>query len=251
MSNDARPFEQKIRTLPRLAQVAFAARCARRVQPLFRYYWPEAPDDGLLAIDRAIDTAEQSAVNVWEVMSQLRAHGDASSAFLAIAVAARNAAATATHAIARSAGYTAADAAAAAVVLIGKSPPARMEGAADTALSAVKQAEPLILADFETLVRLARDNNWTNDTPVPQNVFGPMWPSGVPDWWPIKEPQSSSDDGIVLEIEIPEDMDDADIAAHITMLVEDANRLHRALGGHGLKIDKLDVAAGIPTGVTP
>jgi GTP-binding protein len=61
--------------------------------------------------------------------------------------------------------------------------------------------------------------------------------------------QGTGEDGIVLEIDVPEDLDDEDIVAHVTGLVEGANQLHRALGGHGLKITKLDVQAEIPVGV--
>jgi hypothetical protein len=39
------PTEAEIRQLPRWARVAFAARCARRVLPLVRHYWKDAPED--------------------------------------------------------------------------------------------------------------------------------------------------------------------------------------------------------------
>jgi hypothetical protein len=41
----------------------------------------------------------------------------------------------------------------------------------------------VIRRDFEVLKRLARKEKWTDDTPVPPEVFGPMWPEGrVPKW---------------------------------------------------------------------
>lgn len=41
--------------------------------------------------------------------------------------------------------------------------------------------------DFDRLARLAKMNAWTDDTPVPADVFGPLWPNGLtPDW--AKEP---------------------------------------------------------------
>lgn len=40
-----------------------------------------------------------------------------------------------------------------------------------------------IRRDFDRLVFLAKKHNWTDDTPVPQEVFGPMWPEGLtPEW---------------------------------------------------------------------
>jgi hypothetical protein len=43
------------------SRVAFAARCARRVQPLFREAWPDAIERRKAAIEEAITLAEQSA----------------------------------------------------------------------------------------------------------------------------------------------------------------------------------------------
>jgi hypothetical protein len=34
------PSEEEIKQLPRWAIVAYAARCARRVEPLFVFFWP-------------------------------------------------------------------------------------------------------------------------------------------------------------------------------------------------------------------
>jgi hypothetical protein len=37
--------------------------------------------------------------------------------------------------------------------------------------------------DFDRLAKLARKHHWTDDTPVPPSVFGPLWPKGrTPDW---------------------------------------------------------------------
>ena len=44
-----------------------------------------------------------------------------------------------------------------------------------------------IRRDFDRLRHLARKHDWTDDTPVPPEVFGRMWPVGLtPDW--AKEP---------------------------------------------------------------
>lgn len=36
-----------------------------------------------------------------------------------------------------------------------------------------------IRRDFDRLVYLAKRRKWTDETPVPQTVFGPMWPKDV------------------------------------------------------------------------
>ena len=51
--------------LPRLAHLpTYAARCARRVEPLFHKAWPEAPHHLLTAVAEAVEYAEQAAANV-------------------------------------------------------------------------------------------------------------------------------------------------------------------------------------------
>lgn len=41
----------------------------------------------------------------------------------------------------------------------------------------------LIRRDFDRLRWLAKQDGWTDETPVPVDVLGPLWPRGrVPDW---------------------------------------------------------------------
>jgi hypothetical protein len=47
--------------LPHWSRVAFASRCARRVQPLFEEAWPDADASRKEAVEHAITLAEQSA----------------------------------------------------------------------------------------------------------------------------------------------------------------------------------------------
>lgn len=54
-------FKQSIETLPIWAQVALAARCARRIQPLAVHDWPDAPRGHLANIEKAITSAESAA----------------------------------------------------------------------------------------------------------------------------------------------------------------------------------------------
>jgi hypothetical protein len=63
------------------------------------------------------------------------------------------------------------------------------EAAAALILAAATVETPLrkqllcIRRDFDRLTYLAKKHNWTDDMPVPQETFGPMWPNNLtPDW---------------------------------------------------------------------
>ena len=59
--NDRKALEARLRKLPRWAIVAFAARCARRAQPVLEVSWPNAPRRHIQAIETTISVAEQSS----------------------------------------------------------------------------------------------------------------------------------------------------------------------------------------------
>lgn len=45
------------------------------------------------------------------------------------------------------------------------------------------RALSFIRRDLNALKRLVREEKWTDDTPVPPEVFGPLWPDGrAPKW---------------------------------------------------------------------
>ncbi|MBP3960312.1 hypothetical protein J8F10_34220 [Gemmata sp. G18] len=63
------------------------------------------------------------------------------------------------------------------------------EAAAALILAAATTATPIrrqllcIRRDLDRLKLLAKQNKWTDDTVIPPDVFGPMWPESVaPDW---------------------------------------------------------------------
>jgi hypothetical protein len=39
--------------------------------------------------------------------------------------------------------------------------------------------------DLAMLKEKAKNENWTDDTPVPAIIFGPLWPNGAPRGWPV------------------------------------------------------------------
>jgi hypothetical protein len=178
--------------LPRWARVAFAARCARRVQPLFVSQWPDTPDKHVQGVDNAITIAERSAHNARAAVGGIdatafaadavRVADDATIFAKAAAYAADTARAAATAALtvddggAASAAAHAANAALSAAVLAAR-------GSVYTVRASI-QVGPQIRRDFELLSRLADSEKWTDCSPVPPEVFGPLWPDGEPHGWP-------------------------------------------------------------------
>jgi multidrug efflux pump subunit AcrA (membrane-fusion protein) len=121
--------------------------------------------------------------------------------------------------------------------------------AADTAARAdeagfLRQTLEAIAHDFELLRARVADGTLKEDTPVPPSFFGPLWPEGSPPW-------SSEQDEIVLEIDVPDTATEEEVLAGIEEVVDAADRLHRAEGGHGLKVEALEVTeeAGVPAEV--
>jgi two-component system response regulator HydG len=79
--------------------------------------------------------------------------------------------------------------------------------------------------------------------PIRMAVDGASSGSGLP----------TVEDEIVLEIEVPDDATDEDVLEGVRELVDAADQLHRAHGGHGLKVESIEVTeeAGIPAEVLP
>ena len=143
MSEAQLPTKEEIEKLPCWARVAFAARCARRAQPLFQKQWPDAPAEHVTAIETAIGAAENATADA-------------------------DAAAKAAYAAARAA-YAYVDTASASAA----------DAYADTASAAAYAAQagvPVtsIARDFQTILEKSRREKWTDETPVPPSVFGPL-----------------------------------------------------------------------------
>jgi hypothetical protein len=180
------PTEEEIGRLPLWARVAWAARCARRVQPAYREFWAGTSERTLRVLDRAVRTAEQAAAAATRLADAdalaatlaAAAHPAPGHAFPAAAAAA-GAAASAAVVGAPYAARSVADAARHAVHLI------LSTAAVDTPLAAQLRC---LRRDFARLRRLAREQNWTDDTPVPPDVFGPLWPPGVEPHWAVEPP---------------------------------------------------------------
>ena len=175
------PSEEEIKQLPRWAQVAFAARCARRVQPLFTACWPDAPQKHINAVEQAITMTEKAYAYATADL--------ADAAYTATAAAAA-------YPIAADAAYAAYSAAYAVVAVEAETTTTKAAAAVSEAYAAVKkigskELESWALAgirrDFDTLVQLSKKKKWNDDAPVRPEVFGPMWPDGEPDWKKIAQ----------------------------------------------------------------
>ena len=192
MNEPTIPTEAELGQLSYWGMVAFAARCARRVLPLFRHAWPDAPDEHLAAVIRVIELTERSAAttdphypSVRDAADRVTATATAATPPVAAAVA-RAAENAATAATAPAADYTAAAANTAAA-------------AAHDATHGALQVLRAIRADFDTLLRVPGTGHdaWL---PVPPKVFGPMWPDGAPPGWPAAV--ESAEQGLPAEEEI-------------------------------------------------
>lgn len=171
-------------SLPHWARVAFAARCGRRVWPLFTANWPDARPERRQAVTRALELAEMSAASARPTDGLDDAQVDAAVASGGAMMGLYgfsfdkedeepqppdgNAAVIASYA-ARAAEH-AADAA--------NKPPAESANPAIEAFAWARQAagddSELIETLWRELIqleRIARQGQWTHQTPVPPNVW--------------------------------------------------------------------------------
>lgn len=215
------PTEKEIAQLPRWARVAFAARCARRVEPLYLKCWPNAPEKYVLGIGRAVDLTEESA-------AAAIAYHDASVLFDA-----------ATAPTTKSSS-----------VVVGPEEAAEVAASATGAYSAIRDSLsgcsavtyavrsagswviPVIRHDLDQIVSESRSRRWTDATPVPPAVFGPLWPEGPPADWPeLPKPTK-----LKVTVQVPDGLDDAAVREKLKTLTTALARLNVAGGGHGLKL---------------
>jgi Domain of unknown function (DUF4375) len=171
--------------LPRWARVAFYARCARHVLPLWEEAWPAAPLEYRAVVEQTISLAESSAAHA-------KPTGD-------LKVAAAHAARIPAAALAAFQGRDTPD-----------HPPEHPERAALIAATAGSildlingdgDISPYVCAkaiteeaglddlivdiheDLEQIVRLAQENEWDDRTPVPPDVFNPDFKPSRKSWW--------------------------------------------------------------------
>jgi hypothetical protein len=69
-----------------------------------------------------------------------------------------------------------------------------------------------------------------------------LWLNGSP----FDDVPKTRDTELLIEIEVPEYASDAELLAMVRETVWQADELHRQLGGHGLKVESLEVLEGMP-----
>jgi hypothetical protein len=247
--------KEELSLLPRWARMAFAARCAQRVGGLFRYYWKDAPKKHVAAVERAVKIAVHSATCGIRVFKL----ADAESAFSAAdiannpSVSAGAPAYVAAHSVMVSATF-ALDNGDAAVYLTPAD--AAADDAADAAVNATRArngasqaAKPVRCEaevrnaqryDFLTLKRLTEVFSWNDDSPVDPDLGGPIWPEGIPEKWPLEDPDDKNrkqGEFVDLTFDLPTDVDDETAQQLISELYKKLNDHYVAHGGSGLVLD--------------
>lgn len=232
--NTTLPSEEEIAKLPRWARVAFAARCARRVLPLFRHFWADAPELQVLVVDLAGQYAELvGAHDLPPEDEDVSVAGAAHAAHKADQLAAQ---------------FGDGCYAAASASFAGDYAFRAMQGVHDDSAylaitAAVRAAEtladlrPHIRRDFDHLARLAEWQRWTDDTPVPPEVFGPLWPEGPPKGWPpITDVPARAE--LTLELFARERATEQMIEEDVVNLFDALNHYHIARSGVLLALEQ-------------
>ncbi len=183
---DQLPSMGDLLTLPRLARVAYAARAARRVQPLFEKLWPSAPPREVEAVRTAVSFAEQIAEGKSVAVPGPDRSFPARAAGLAANAARRSGTTLLTLAGIRVSAYSAAEAAAhAAYAGVIFDAEFAFNATYHAALAAGDGATVIeaVYHDFDSLHQTGSRLRWTDETPVPVSILGPLWPQTEPDWW--------------------------------------------------------------------
>jgi hypothetical protein len=222
------PTMEEVAKLPRGAQAAFAARCARRAAPLFVKYWPGGTYTPVVKVMSAIAIAEQYAAARIDADAARTAADGARIA----AVAARTYAASKYPSAATA--YRAASVADAAIAAAEVNATSAAIAAADAGVPAA-----LVRSDFTKLLKLAIRERWTDHTPVSPEVFDPIEPDATEPKQPVEPLISVSFCGGHFS---PEDVE---------LVLRYLSTLDREQGGAGLKVLKGRQLQPAPVAVTP
>lgn len=217
------PTIEEIAALPRWAKVAFAARCARRILPLFKVDDSNRAGDAL-RLRQAVEACERYAADLSPSEQVLEDalfidHGFADTSYddsdchptnavqAAVAFAADHREIRSKRWAGRAMAYAVRALGAESATVIGK--------------------------DFLAVRSYVSGTDQPHDTPVPPWVFGPMWPNGVPEGWPEEDPQER----LQVTVGVPEDAQPKQTADYLNRLHELLNRLNIQNGGAGIAID--------------
>lgn len=166
-----------LRAIPRWARVALAARSARRVLPLFRRYVPDAPREEEFKLEEQVAAAEEAAATAGREIKRAKA-------VEFIDINKYNSRSTDVWSVILMPG----EAVRAAIASTYPQPhpdPYHPPGFGEIlscffTLSYIREGPVVGLAmwDCANLTVLSVRDGWTDDTPVPPDVNGPVWPTG-------------------------------------------------------------------------
>lgn len=253
---------EDIELLPRLAQVAFAARCARRVEPLFKAFWTDASLHHVDAVADAIDAAEmvaesgkpkvepRAAAVVAERAATLAERANADVAAHAAYAAAAAADVATTGSLSAENAEWAYTNAARAVYLINQSPDDNRS--LNVSSIAERRVLDAMLDDYQQLsfsARAIRFPNLWDKTPFDTKTLGPLWPRGLPTGWPGKdEPRLRSPAPtpmLHVEFAVPAGAERSAVNEQIAKVLVAMSDLYRAQCGTGLRIVDGDAFNGV------
>jgi Domain of unknown function (DUF4375) len=165
------PAEVGAPDLPMWARVAFYARCARQVFPLWEEAWPDSPGDYHDAVEQTIVLAEMCAAE-GKPVGDLKAAADRVRGIVETAVQPGDIATVPPPANPTRAGLIAAAAGSVIDFILGEDE----IGSYGFAKGVVEDADrddlmEDIQEDFQRIRQHARECNWTDKTPVPPDVF--------------------------------------------------------------------------------
>ncbi len=245
------PDRAELEKLPWCALIAYAGRCARRVEPLFSLFWPQATSNEIDSLRTAIKSVEQIGSGLAGLETQHAAHIAREAIKHTVAIANVKSlpmpALTVVHAVTH-ASYAATYLAEVArgrktglyttIRSVEESIEAAI-AAVDNGLSleAARTLVPEIRRDLNLIVSYAAIEKWNDYTPVAPDFFGPLWPEGAPKGWPeeeLIEPQA-----IKVQFSVPRGMSDEESREYnsrVKNVLVALSALDASMGGTGLQI---------------
>jgi hypothetical protein len=187
---------ERLASVPLHALVALVARCARRVQPL----WGDLDAERQVQLERAVELAEGVASGRNSRLDARRAEGVSVHDWAAKRpdfAAWRTASGVAIYALGCACCDNSQEAALAATLALRETHFAAagnatdldeaersVEGAFSTSrCPALRRTAFAVRQDLDRLLELATERRWGDETSVPPETLGPLWPPGAPSPW--------------------------------------------------------------------
>ncbi len=255
MDRQQLPTSDELERLPVAAQVALAARCGRRLQPLFGSVWSEVPEEYINWAETAIESAEQFSGTHIQSNDDLIGSAIESVSLVAKGLIADN---SASHEIERQGNANPLAVQRHVLKNTDWHPETlrdAMRGAVYSAGEAAKIADRGV-SGFETALchgirqdyeLLFAEHGRSEDITSPPEFFGPLWPDGAPEGWPEETTSTDAEPALKVEVQTPPGLTVQESKTYneqFAALFAEMSALHVAMGGNGLRI--LDDASTAP-----